>query len=102
MAWYSGNPNFTFLQETLLWLASLLVPRTTFCLQDERGVSRFLRAVAHPQHRATFRPATGFYWCMRFRLAIYGFASLLLLALYAPARALSDVLLELRQRFISL
>jgi hypothetical protein len=38
---------------------------------------------------------------MRFRLAIYGFASLLLLALYAPTRALSDVILELRERFIS-
>jgi hypothetical protein len=38
---------------------------------------------------------------MRFRLAIYGFASLLLLALYAPARVLSDALVELRQWFIS-
>jgi hypothetical protein len=39
---------------------------------------------------------------MRFRLAIYGFISLLLLALYAPAHAASDLLLDLRQRLIAL
>lgn len=35
---------------------------------------------------------------MRLRLAIYGIASLLLLALYAPARALTTLLVNLKQR----
>jgi len=39
---------------------------------------------------------------MRLRLAIYGAASLLLLAFYAPARAIAAILASLRQRFLSL
>jgi len=39
---------------------------------------------------------------MRLRLTLYGFASLVLLAVYAPARAVGNVLLELRERLLSL
>lgn len=35
---------------------------------------------------------------MRLRLAIYGIASLLLLAFYAPARALSALIIGAKQR----
>jgi hypothetical protein len=35
---------------------------------------------------------------MRLRLAIYGVASLLLLALFAPARALTSLVVSLKQR----
>jgi hypothetical protein len=38
---------------------------------------------------------------MRLRLTLYGFASLLLLAVYAPAQVLGSVLFELRERLIS-
>jgi len=38
---------------------------------------------------------------MRLRLAIYGVATLLLLAFYAPARALTAILANLRRRLLS-
>jgi len=38
---------------------------------------------------------------MRLRLAIYGAASLLLLACYAPARACAAIFAGLRQRLVS-
>jgi len=77
----------------------------TFCsllLPSRPGITvplcRNLTALAAAQHFARHSVLVS----MRLRLAIYGAASLLLLAFYAPARAIAAILASLRQRFLSL
>jgi hypothetical protein len=53
-----------------------------------------LNTVETPQHLALGRVSIG----MRLRLAIYGAASLFLLAFYAPARVATSLIASLRER----
>lgn len=72
---------------------------TTCTLMSGQAISRFNDLVWNSAFRraATFGSVPCFI-CMRIRLAIYGAASLILLAFYAPARALTSLIAGLRDR----